>query len=182
MKYFSVCLLVAFAFNTPASAKWPEGAEPFASATLIPKSGSKVKGTVDFAKHGDSLIVRAYAEGLSPEKHGFHIHEKGDCSSPDALSAGGHYNPTGAKHGKATEGMAHIGDFGNLAADAKGSAQAQITVPKPQAAEFKGWDSILGKSIVSHEKADDLKSQPSGNAGARIACGVIQPVGALTRR
>ncbi len=157
-----------------AVAKWPAGAQPFAKATLSAKSGSNVIGTVDFAKSKDGLIVRLYADRVPKGSHGFHIHEKGDCSSADAKSAGDHYNPGGHKHGGPSTGERHIGDLGNVVADDKEAVRADISVAAIDAKT--DWNTLVGKSIVLHEKADDLKTQPSGDSGKRIACGVIEGV------
>jgi superoxide dismutase, Cu-Zn family len=141
-----------------------------ATATLESKSKSKVTGTVTFTKVGDEVQVVADIENLSPGKHGFHIHEKGDCSAADASSAGGHFNPTHQHHGGPTSAEHHAGDLGNITADASGKAHLDWTGKL----SLTGADSIIGKSVVVHEKEDDLKSDPAGNAGARIACGVIE--------
>ncbi len=159
-------------------ANWPTHVKPFAHVVLSPKDG-KASGTVDFAKSSDGLMVRAYLTHLTPGKHGFHIHEKGDCSAKDASSAGDHYNPTHAKHGDPSHTERHVGDFGNIVADSKGSATVEVTLKNPDSKEFKNWDDILGKSIILHEKEDDLNSQPAGNSGKRIACGVIQALPAV---
>jgi Cu-Zn family superoxide dismutase len=140
-----------------------------ASARLEPKSGSKVTGMVSFSKVGDEVQVVADIQNLTPGKHGFHIHEKGDCSAADASSAGAHFNPTHQHHGGSTGAERHAGDFGNITADASGKAHLDWKGKL----SLTGTDSIIGKSIVVHEKEDDLKTDPSGNSGARIACGVI---------
>jgi Cu-Zn family superoxide dismutase len=141
-----------------------------ATATLEPKSGSQVTGTVTFAMSGDEVQVVADVQNLKPGKHGFHIHEKGDCSSPDALSAGGHFNPMHQHHGGPHTAERHVGDFGNIEVDASGKGHL---VWKGKL-DLSGPNSIIGKSVVVHEKADDLKTDPAGNSGARIACGVIE--------
>jgi Cu-Zn family superoxide dismutase len=141
-----------------------------ATATLAPKSGSQVTGTVTFAKIGDEVQVVADVQNLKPGKHGFHIHEKGDCSAPDAASAGGHFNPTHQHHGGPMTAEHHVGDLGNIEADASGKAHLDWKGKM----SLGGADSIVGKSVVVHEKEDDLKSDPAGNSGARIACGVIE--------
>ncbi len=141
-----------------------------ASATLEPKSGSQVTGTVRFAMSGDEVQVVADVRNLKPGKHGFHIHEKGDCSSPDASSAGGHFNPMHQHHGGPHTAERHVGDFGNIEVDASGKGHL---VWKGKL-DLNGPNSIIGKSVVVHEKADDLKTDPAGNSGARIACGVIE--------
>lgn len=157
-----------------AMATWPKGTEPFARATLLPKSGSDVTGTVDFAKTPRGLLIRVYASGLGAGKHGFHIHENGDCSAADAASAGAHFNPSAEGHAGPDAKAHHFGDFGNIVADRNGSSQTEVTIKNPSSNRFKSWNEIVGKSIVIHEKADDLKTQPAGDSGKRIACGVIQ--------
>jgi Cu-Zn family superoxide dismutase len=142
-----------------------------ATCKLESKSGSQVTGTVTFMKMGDEVHVVADITGLKPGKHGFHIHEKGDCSAPDAASAGAHFNPTQHKHGGPTmPPERHEGDLGNLEADASGKAHLEWKGKL----SLSGADSIIGKSIIVHEKEDDLKTDPSGNSGARQACGVIE--------
>ncbi len=140
-----------------------------ASAPLESKSGSQVTGTVTFTKVGDEIQVVADIQNLKPGKHGFHIHEKGDCSAADAASAGAHFNPTQKHHGGPMTSDHHSGDLGNIEADASGKAHLDWKGKL----SLSGTDSIIGKSIVVHEKEDDLKTDPSGNSGARIACGVI---------
>jgi Cu-Zn family superoxide dismutase len=141
-----------------------------ATANLESKSGSKVTGTVELTKVGDNVQVTGDIQGLSPGKHGFHIHEKGDCSAADAASAGGHFNPTHQHHGGPDTAERHGGDLGNIEADDSGKAHVRWTGKM----SLNGADSIIGKSLVVHEKADDLKSDPAGNSGARVACGVIE--------
>jgi superoxide dismutase, Cu-Zn family len=141
-----------------------------ATAKLESRSGSKVTGTVTFTKTGDEIEVVGDIENLTPGKHGFHIHEKGDCSAADAASAGGHFNPTHQHHGGPATAEHHTGDLGNIEADQSGKAHIQWKGKM----SMSGADSIIGKSVVVHEKADDLKTDPSGNSGARIACGVIE--------
>ena len=141
-----------------------------AIATLHPSSSSEVKGQVTFTKTGDDVQVVADIENLKPGKHGFHIHEKGDCSAPDASSAGAHFNPTNQHHGGPMTAEHHTGDFGNIEADASGKAH----IDWKGKMSLSGADSIIGKSLVVHEKEDDLKTDPSGNSGARQACGVIE--------
>jgi superoxide dismutase, Cu-Zn family len=140
-----------------------------AAAQLEPKSGSKVTGMVTFTKVGDDVQVVADIQNLAPGKHGFHIHEKGDCSAPDAASAGPHFNPTMKHHGGPMTLDHHTGDLGNIEADASGKAHLDWKGKL----SLTGKDSIIGKSMVVHEKEDDLKTDPSGNSGARVACGPI---------
>ena len=141
-----------------------------AVCTLNPTQGNDVKGTVTFTKNGAGVRVVADVTGLTPGEHGFHIHEKGDCSAPDASSAGGHFNPTGAAHGAPGAEQHHIGDLGNLTADSSGKAHLDKVMPF---LTMSGTNSILGRSVIVHAGKDDLTSQPAGNAGARVACGVI---------
>src|SRR5947209_13050725 len=140
-----------------------------AAAQLESKSNSKVTGTVTFTKVGDDVQVVADIQNLTPGKHGFHIHEKGDCSAPDGASAGGHFNPTMKHHGGPSTLDHHAGDLGNIEADASGKAHLDWKGKLSLA----GNDSIIGRSVVVHEKADDLKTDPFGNSGARVACGAI---------
>jgi len=142
-----------------------------ALCVLSPTQGNQVKGTVEFSQEKDGVRVVVMVEGLTPGKHGFHIHEKGDCSAPDASSAKGHFNPAGHDHGAPSSKVRHAGDMGNLKADSKGVAKMNY-LDKHMVLEGKG--SIVGKGIIVHEKEDDLKTQPTGNAGARVACGVIK--------
>ena len=144
---------------------------PRATAPLQAKSGSQVGGTILFSEQGSGLRVVARVTGLKPgQEHGFHIHEKGDCSAPDALSAGGHFNPTAQPH--RPQGMPHHGgDMPSLKADAMGNAEATFTV---EGVTLSGaTDGVIGKAVVVHAQPDDYKTQPTGNSGGRIACGVI---------
>jgi Cu-Zn family superoxide dismutase len=142
-----------------------------ATATLAPTVGNTAKGTVTFTQKGDKVTVNATISGLTPGGHGFHVHEKGDCSAPDAASAGGHFNPTGKPHGNPNTPDHHAGDMPMLQADASGNAtlNAELTV----ITIGSGATDIVGKSVVVHKDADDFKTQPTGNSGARVACGVI---------
>jgi Cu-Zn family superoxide dismutase len=141
-----------------------------AIAVLHPTTGSNVMGTVTFTASGDEVKVVADLTGLKPGKHGFHIHEFGDCSAPDAKSAGGHFNPTNHHHGAPDATDRHAGDLGNIEADASGKVHLEIS---DKVMKLSGSDSILGHAVIVHEKADDLKTQPTGDAGGRVACGVI---------
>jgi Cu-Zn family superoxide dismutase len=142
-----------------------------AVAAMKPASGSKVAGTVSFAEKDGKVEVTVELSGLTPGDHGFHIHDKGDCSAPDATSAGGHFNPDAIDHGAPTAMPHHAGDFGNLTAGADGTVKTKITVDFITLAA--GPKSAVGRGVIVHEKADDLKTQPTGNAGARVACGVV---------
>ena len=141
-----------------------------AIAVLHPTKGSNVEGTVSFTKAGDEIKVVADLTGLTPGKHGFHIHEFGDCSSPDGKAAGGHFNPGKSPHAGHDATPRHVGDLGNIEADSSGKAHLELT---DKMMTMSGENSIIGRGLIVHEKADDLKTQPTGDAGGRVACGVI---------
>ena len=142
-----------------------------AVAVLHATAGNKCHGTVRFTQDGDSVKVVADIEGLVPgQNHAFHIHQFGDCSTSDGMSAGGHYNPENHQHGLPEAENRHAGDLGNLQADNDGKAHYEITVKNISVAGLK--NPIVGRGVIVHAKVDD-GSQPVGNAGARIACGVI---------
>jgi Cu-Zn family superoxide dismutase len=162
-------LIAAGAFALIGTAAYAE--EPTkAIAVLHPTQGNHVEGTVTFTKSGDEVKIVADVTGLTPGKHGFHIHECGDCSSPDGKAAGGHFNPTSNPHAGHDTAQRHAGDLGNLEADSSGKAHLELT---DNMMTMSGDKSIIGRGVIVHEKEDDLKSQPVGNAGARVACGVI---------
>src|SRR6476659_6665607 len=140
-----------------------------AIAVLHPTAGNTVAGSVTFTKSSDEIKVVADITGLTPGKHGFHIHEFGDCSAPDGASAGSHFNPTKKPHGAPDASERHVGDLGNLEADKDGKAHLEL---KDKMMTFTGENSILGRGVIVHEKVDDW-SQPTGNAGGRLACGII---------
>ena len=140
-----------------------------AVAVLHPTAGSSVEGQVTFSKTEGGVKVSAHITGLAPGKHGFHIHEFGDCSAPDGSSAGGHFNPTAEPHGAPGEAKHHLGDMGNIEANAQGVAEIESVF----AGDFEGDGSLLGRGVIVHANPDDLKTQPTGNAGGRVACGVI---------
>jgi len=152
------------------SRKTGETGVQHATAVMNPTEGSKVQGVAHFAKDGEGVRITVNIEGLSPGPHGFHIHEFGDCTSPDASSAGGHFNPTGMPHGGPNAEMHHVGDLGNLVADSNGLAKLEVT---NNVLSFEGLNSVIGRSVIVHAQADDLKTQPAGASGARVACGVI---------
>jgi Cu-Zn family superoxide dismutase len=142
-----------------------------AIAVLSPGPNGQVRGTVTFTEETEGVRVTANVEGLTPGLHGFHIHEKGDCTPPDFTSAGGHFNPTGMPHGSPTDPEHHSGDFGNLDANQEGVARYERVF---NWLSFQGTNSFVGRAVIVHEKPDDLKTQPTGNAGGRLACGLIQ--------
>ena len=142
-----------------------------AVAVLHPTANNKAHGRVVFTQDGESVKVTADLEGLNPgQKHAFHIHQFGDCSAPDGMSAGGHYNPEGHPHALPEAGPRHAGDLGNVQADDAGKAHYEITVQNISIAGTK--NPIIGRGVIVHAKPDD-GSQPVGNAGGRIACAVI---------
>lgn len=149
------------------------GSQPVAQAQLEARSGSQVSGVVTFRPQGDKVLVEARISGLTPGEHGFHLHDAGDCSAADASSARGHFNPEGGPHGHHMRHHSehHAGDLPNLVADANGQANYKAEVGglkldnSPQG--------IVGRSVVVHADPDDYHSQPAGNSGKRVACGVI---------
>ncbi len=141
-----------------------------AVAVLQATEGSKVKGVITFSKSGAGIKVEGEISGLTPGKHGFHVHEFGDVTSTDGKSAGGHFNPGGEMHAGPDAEHRHAGDFGNIEASSDGTAKISFM---DKHISFEGAKSILGRGLVVHAKADDLKSQPSGEAGDRVAVGII---------
>lgn len=141
-----------------------------AVALVHPTKGSQVQGTVTFSKVAGGLRIQAEIRGLAPGKHGFHIHEFGDCTAEDASSAGGHFDPAHAAHGAPEAAARHVGDLGNLEADASGMARLDRVDPK---ASLDGESSVLGRGVIVHTSEDDFRTQPTGNAGARLGCGVV---------
>lgn len=149
------------------------GGGPSASAQLQPTRGNAVAGNVTFTQKGDKVVVAAKVSGLKPnQEHGFHVHDKGDCSSGDGMSAAGHFNPKGSPHGHHSTQARHAGDMPNLKADAYGNAS--MTVELDIITVSEGPTSVIGRGLIVHAQPDDYKSQPVGNAGARMACAVIQ--------
>lgn len=141
-----------------------------AVAVLSPTEGNNVRGVVTFIQTGANVRVVAQIEGLAPGKHGFHIHEWGDCSSKDGSSAGGHFNPANAPHAAPEAAQRHAGDMGNIEADQNGVARLEYNDP---VMKLNGHGAIIGHGMIVHANPDDLKTQPTGNAGGRMACGVI---------
>ncbi len=169
MKAGQVLVLVAAA--ALAGCQTMSGEAPRASAGLEPTQGSKVIGEVNFEQVGGKVRVTAQVIRLPAGKEfGFHIHEKGDCSSGDGMSAGGHFNPYGKPHG--TGAARHAGDLPNLKSDAKG--KAKLSVDLDIISLSPGPASIIGRGVIVHAQPDDYATQPTGNAGARLACGVIK--------
>ncbi len=146
--------------------------DPTALAIIEPKSGSNVSGKVVFTQlPSGETRVEATIQNATPGKHGFHIHEKGDCSAADATSAGGHFNAAGNPHAGPSDARRHNGDFGNIEIGADGKGTMKMTTN--MLTVLPGPDSVVGKAVIFHDKEDDLKTQPTGNAGARFGCGVV---------
>lgn len=140
---------------------------------LAPTEGSEVSGTVRLAAGPTGVRLTGRITGLAPEsEHGFHVHEKGDCSAPDASSAGPHFNPEDQPHGAPSSMKRHLGDMPNIKADASGAAAIDLTIERATL-DADGANSLMGRGLIVHADPDDYESQPSGNAGARLACGAI---------
>lgn len=152
-----------------------EPAPRMAEATLTPTEGNAASGTVMFTEMDDGLLVEATVTGLTEGLHGFHVHENGDCGD-NGQAAGGHFAPGDDPHGAPTDpdSLRHVGDLGNLEAGAEGTATYSRVDPL---AALEGPNSIVGKAVIVHADEDDLTSQPTGNAGGRVACGIVTLVG-----
>ena len=174
-------LALAACSSTPVSTRSPGTAAtgPAAPARraivhLTAASGSLVSGTLQLASSAGGVHVTGVVGGLAPgSSHGFHVHETGDCSAADASGAGGHFNPAALPHGRAGSHQHHAGDIDNLAAGWDGVAHVDAQLTGVSLGDG-GRDDIAGRAFVVHAAPDDYRTQPSGNAGARIACGVIQ--------
>lgn len=143
--------------------------------TMEAKSGSSVKGTATFTEKNGEVVLLAKLTGLTPGIHAIHIHEKSDCSAADGTSTGGHWNPTFKKHGKFGVGEYHSGDIGNFTADVYGNATVFFKTNEWAIGGSDETKNILGKGLIVHKDPDDFVSQPTGNAGARVACsGIIK--------
>lgn len=148
-----------------------EASQPtLAVAVVHGLKDENIKGKVTFTQKDGGVEIVAEISGLKPGEHGFHVHEFGDCSMADGKCAGGHFNPTGAPHGGPDSDKRHAGDFGNLKADEDGKATYKRV---DKMVSLHGPNSIIGRSVIIHAKADDFKTQPAGDAGDRIACGTI---------
>lgn len=175
----AVCLLVGFSGcgNTGSekhsSESKDKNAKPVKKGVAIikPTQGNNVRGKVTFTVVDKGVSIDADIEGLKPGYHGFHVHEFGDCSAPDGSSAGGHFNPSHKKHGAPDASERHAGDLGNIEADGNGVSHFHRV---DQVVSLNGPESIIGKSVIIHADPDDFKTQPTGNSGGRVACGVIE--------
>jgi Cu-Zn family superoxide dismutase len=139
-----------------------------AVAVLESRSSSSVTGKATFTQKGDSVEAVVEVKGAKPGQHGLHLHETGDCSAPDAKSAGGHFNPDNKAHGAPEQDPHHAGDMGNLTVGQNGTGKLKVMLKGQTVA------SIKGRALVVHGDPDDYKTQPSGNSGARVACGVVK--------
>lgn len=145
---------------------------PKATAQLQPTRGNSISGSVTFAQIGDKVMVTGEIRGLKPNaEHGFHVHDKGDCSSGDGMSTGGHFNPMGASHGAHHQAMHHVGDLPSLKADNNGTAR--FNFESSSIAVGTGTANVVGRGLIVHRDPDDFTTQPTGNAGPRLACAVI---------
>lgn len=142
-----------------------------AVAVIYPTEGNDIEGTVTFTQTDEGVMVQAVVSGLEAESmHGFHIHQYGDCRASDGTSAAGHFDPMDMPHGAPTAEQRHVGDMGNLPAGADGVAEIEYNDP---VIELNGPNSIMGRGVIVHAGRDDLESQPTGDAGSRLGCGVI---------
>lgn len=147
-------------------------AGPSAVADLQPTKGNSTAGTLTFTQAGDKVRLAGDVRGLKPDQeHGFHIHEAGDCSSGDGMSAKGHFNPQAKQHAHPSTSERHAGDMLALKADSYGNAHVDTTLDIITVSP--GPTSIVGRGLIVHASPDDYKTQPTGNAGARLACAVI---------
>ncbi len=167
-----VCSCTASSQHQHGSSASPAAAS--ATAEVKGKEGSIVSGKVTFKETAAGVAVVADFTGIpaGQSMRGFHVHEVGDCTPPDFTSAGSHFNPTGAPHGARSAAEHHAGDFGNIEVKADGSAHLELTSTSITVAP--GPKSVVGRAVILHEKADDLLTQPTGNAGGRVACGVVR--------
>lgn len=164
------------AANAPAGDAGTVEAPPTAHVSFTSAAGSAVKGGITLVNQGSAVALRGEITGLAPGKeHGFHVHQVGECSLPDFTSAGEHFNPTSDPHGGPKSTARHLGDIPNVKADDNGRALVDVTAEGVTLVDKDGAPTaILGKALIVHAMADDYKTQPSGNSGARVACGVIR--------
>ncbi|MDC0721510.1 superoxide dismutase family protein [Nannocystis bainbridge] len=176
----SLVSLLSLVLAGPTGCNASKSDEVVAVAELAPLGASAVGGTVTFTAKNGKIHVEARIDGLQTGDHGFHIHEFGDCSAPDGKSAGEHFNPDSSDHGAPKAPKHHAGDLGNLAGAGSGK-QTTLDMNLEGFTLDTGARGILGRSVVVHAAPDDYTSQPAGNSGARIACGVIRPRGGDTQ-
>lgn len=147
---------------------------PGGVAVLTATEGNAVTGELVFRAIEGGVAITGQVNGLPPgSEHGFHVHENGDCSAPDGSSAGGHFNPMGQAHGRAGGGEHHVGDSDNITADDTGVATVDTRLVGATLGDGGPGD-VIGRGVIVHADPDDYATQPTGNAGARLACGVVQ--------
>ena len=169
-RHFTLLALAAALTLLAACASQPNG--PTAVARLAPTTNNAASGTITFTQRGSKVRVAGEVRGLKPNaEHGFHIHEKGDCSSGDGMSAGGHFNPAGSPHGRAGSGAQHAGDLPSLNADANGVARINTELAGLSVAG--GSANVIGRGLIVHRDPDDYQTQPTGNSGPRLACAMV---------
>jgi Cu-Zn family superoxide dismutase len=185
LSLLTVVLLVGLmACGPKAEAPAPEASEPEAQvvevveealvavAVLTPRADTEVAGTMTFTQTGEGVVVAANISGVAPGHHGIHLHEKGDCSAGDFTSTGGHFNPTGDPHGGPNDSIRHAGDFGNISVGEDGSGHLELLTDM-LSVDPDAETTVIGRAVILHEGEDDLESQPTGAAGARLACGIV---------
>ena len=176
MKKIFILFTMGFFVSCISNQKKESFQEPSAICQINPANGTSVHGEVEFFQKNNKVIINVEVEGLSYGLHAIHIHEFGDCSSFDAKSAGGHWNPNNKKHGEWGSESHHKGDIANLFADSSGNSSLKFETDLWCLGCKDESYNILGKSIIIHQGLDDFHSQPSGNAGKRIGCGIISSV------
>jgi Cu-Zn family superoxide dismutase len=155
------------------SSKKSSGKEPEAVAVIASKSDSHLTGKATFHAEGGKVTLKVEIAGAEPGTHAVHLHEKGDCSAADGSSAGGHWNPTSENHGKWAAAPFHHGDIGNVEVGADGKGTLTLTTDLWTIGGAPETD-VVGKAVIVHAKADDFTTQPTGNAGGRVGCGVVE--------
>ena len=159
----------------PEPAEEPAPAAPASATAVFASLDGTIKGNATFTGTDGGVEVHVSVEGAPPGTHGFHIHDVGDCSAEDFTSAGGHFNPAGVPHGGPEDAERHAGDLGNIEIDEMGSGHLGLTSNLITISD--GDNAVVGRAVILHADADDLNSQPTGAAGARLACGVVEADG-----
>ena len=168
---FAVAAL-AFVTGCASSTATPP-ADAQARATIEPRSGSNVRWWAAFTDRSTGGVrIAVHIDNAPPGVHGLHVHERGDCSAPDASSAGAHFNPGGMPHASPSDTQRHAGDLGNITIEANGTGHLELV--SDLLTVRPGPNSVVGKAVIFHEKADDMRTQPTGDAGGRLGCGVVQ--------
>ena len=170
LRYALLAALILAAGAAIAQDSQPSANVTRAVAVMVPTDGNTAAGVVTFEQTDAGVRIVATMSGLSEGNHGFHVHQYGDCSAADGTSTGGHFNPVHMHHAGPDEEVRHVGDLGNITADADGNATYDRV---DTVLAFSGPTSIIGRGLIVHAGEDDLTTQPTGGAGARIACGVI---------